>query len=100
MAAIYHVTTKGEWEEAKRKGVYESPSLATEGFIHCSALEQVAGVRERYFKDQADLIVLTIDTERLQHPLRFELAPSVGEEFPHLYGPLNLDAVVDEVEVI
>jgi uncharacterized protein (DUF952 family) len=94
MAIIYHVTTSGEWKEAQLKGYYEAPSLAVEGFIHCSEEGQVNGVLERYFKGQHDLVKLVIDTDKLQHRLQYDIAPSIKEAFPHVYGPINLDAVV------
>lgn len=95
MQTIYHVTTGAEWEKAQQQGFYEAASLPLEGFIHASADErQVQGVLQRYFAGQAGLVKLTIDTARLTHELKWELAPSVNEEFPHIYGPLNLDAVV------
>jgi len=97
MAYIYHVTTRAEWERAQAQGFYEAASLASEGFIHASADErQVQGVLQRYFAGQSDLVQLTIDPSKLVHELKWELAPSVGEEFPHIYGPLNVDAVVAE----
>ncbi len=94
MAIIYHITTLAEWEEAKEKGFYTAPSLATEGFIHNSEEHQVKGVLERYYKNKKDLVKLFIDTEKLEHPLKYEFASSVKDTFPHIYGPLNLDAVI------
>ncbi|TCZ68398.1 DUF952 domain-containing protein [Flaviaesturariibacter aridisoli] len=95
MATIYHVTTRAEWEQAQQQGFYEAASLPVEGFIHASADErQVQGVLQRYFAGQSGLVKLTIDTSKLTHELKWELAPSVGEEFPHIYGPLNVEAVV------
>ncbi|RYZ22999.1 MAG: DUF952 domain-containing protein [Chitinophagaceae bacterium] len=95
MQVIYHVTTRAEWEQAQQQGAYTAASLPVEGFIHASADErQVQGVLQRYFAGQKDLVKLTIDTSKLTHELKWELAPSVNEEFPHIYGPLNLDAVV------
>ena len=94
MAFIYHITTKQEWGLAKEKGYYTAPSLETEGFIHCSEEEQVSGVLERYFSGKEDLIKLVIDVEKLNSGLKYELAPSVNESFPHVYGPVNLDAVI------
>jgi len=91
---IYHITTADEWKQAIRNGEYEAPSLHTEGFIHCSTQHQVAGVLERYFSGKTGLVKLTIDTELLHNELKFELAPSINEEFPHVYGTINLDAVV------
>ena len=91
---IYHVTDKRTWEKALQQGYYEAPSLHTEGFIHTSKQEQVAGVLERYYKGKTDLLLLHIDETKLTAPLKFELAPSVNEMFPHIFGPINTDAVV------
>lgn len=99
MTFIYHVTTKAEWEVAKKKGYYSAPSLETEGFIHCSEEHQVQGVLERYFKNRNDLLKLVIEPQKLKAELKYELAPSVKETFPHVYGPINLDAIVEELEI-
>ena len=99
MAFIYHVTTKEEWDMAKKKGNYIAPSLETEGFIHCSEEQQVKGVLERYFKNKNNLVKLVIDSQKLNAELKYELAPSVNESFPHVYGPINLDAVINVTEI-
>ena len=91
---IYHVVTTQNWQKALQQGFYEAASLATEGFIHASKAEQVAGVLERYYKNQVNLLLLHIDETKLTAALKFELAPSVNEEFPHIFGRLNLDAVI------
>jgi uncharacterized protein (DUF952 family) len=94
---IYHVTTNEEWVIAQNKGFYEAPSLAIEGFIHCSTANQVQGVLERYFAGKNNLVKLVIDTIKLTHELKYELAPSVNQEFPHVFGTINLDAVIEVV---
>jgi uncharacterized protein (DUF952 family) len=99
MALIYHVTSIQEWTAAQTKGFYEVSSLHTEGFIHCSEAGQVKGVLERYYSGKKDLVKLVINTELLSAPLKYELAPSVNENFPHVYGPINLDAVIGVEEV-
>ena len=99
MAIIYHVTTSKEWNRAKEQGFYEASSLHTEGFIHCSEASQVKGVLERYFAGKKDLVKLVIDTDKLTSPLKYELAPSINEDFPHVYGSINVDAVVG-VEIV
>jgi uncharacterized protein (DUF952 family) len=91
---IYHVVTDANWQKALLQGFYEAESLVKEGFIHTSKAEQVAGVLERYYKEQNNLLLLHINEEKLTASLKYELAPSVNEEFPHIYGRLNLDAVV------
>jgi uncharacterized protein (DUF952 family) len=95
MENIYHVTTKKNWEEAQSAGFYFTASIEKEGFIHCSKKDQVSGVLERYYRGQKDLLLLTIDPAKVVAPLRYELAPSVNQEFPHIYGTLNLDAVIN-----
>jgi uncharacterized protein (DUF952 family) len=90
---IYHVTTAAAWQQALAQGYYEAPSLATEGFIHLSQQEQVAGVLQRYYEGQQGLVLLHVEESKLLAELKYELAPSVNELFPHLYGRLNIDAV-------
>ncbi|MCW3119843.1 MAG: hypothetical protein JWM28_3925 [Chitinophagaceae bacterium] len=94
MALIYHVTTKVEWKAALEKGFYEAASLATEGFIHCSEEQQVEGVLERYFNGKTDLVKLVIDTGKLTSHYVMEWSPSTRDTFPHIYGPINVDAVI------
>lgn len=93
MATIYHITTLHDWNQAKEKGIYESLSLAKEGFIHCSEEDQVGGVLNRYFEITKDLVKLEIDTNKLVPELKYELSPALNELFPHVYGPINLNAV-------
>jgi uncharacterized protein (DUF952 family) len=92
---IYHITTRDQWTRAREAGQYEANTLASEGYMHCSTQDQVAGVLERYFKGQTSLVKLKILKEKVERPLVFELAGSINEVFPHIHGPLNLDAVVE-----
>lgn len=91
---IYHVVTKANWQNALQQGFYEAESLAKEGFIHTSKAEQVAGVLDRYYKGQTNLLLLHIEETKLTAPLKYEIAPSVKESFPHIFGRLNLEAVI------
>ncbi len=91
---IYHVVSHADWLKALQAGYYEAASLALEGFIHTSQASQVAGVLQRYYQGQHDLLLLHIDETKLTAPLKYEMAPSVNELFPHIYGRLNLDAVI------
>ena len=96
---IYHVTTTAAWDAAKQAGEYVASSLGTEGFIHLSRKEQVQGVLERYYAGQSDLVLLHVEETLLTAPLKYERAPSVNEDFPHVYGPINIDAVV-QIEIL
>ncbi|MBC7949021.1 MAG: DUF952 domain-containing protein [Chitinophagaceae bacterium] len=95
MPIIYHITTQVEWDQAKAKGYYEAMSLPTEGFIHCSELHQVNGVLGRYFEGKSDLVRLEIDTEKLTSKYVFDWSPSTKDTFPHIYGPINSEAVLN-----
>lgn len=99
MPVIYHVTTAPEWEAAKAKGYYEHPSLKAEGFIHCSQEQQLAGVLERYFQGATNLVKLVIDTDKLTSKYVFDWSPSTADTFPHIYGPINTDAVIDVIRL-
>lgn len=92
---IYHVVTAANWKAALAQGYYEADSLATEGFIHASKESQVKGVLERYYQNQTNLLLLHIDETKLTTELKYELAPSVNEAFPHIFGRLNIDAVIN-----
>jgi uncharacterized protein (DUF952 family) len=96
---IYHVTQQEKWEEAQLKGEFIADSLAIEGFIHCSVEGQVAGVLERYYKGQTGLVKLKIEKTKVERPLIFELAGSINEVFPHIHGPINLDAIVEVIKL-
>jgi uncharacterized protein (DUF952 family) len=99
---IYHITSLEAWNEARQRGDYRTDSLSIEGFIHCSTQEQVVPVAEKYYKGQGSLILLVIEPERLTADLKWEPPaegappPGVpdGSLFPHIYGPINLEAVV------
>jgi uncharacterized protein (DUF952 family) len=95
MPIIYHVTTAADWKAAQQKGFYDHPSLTAEGFIHCSQEHQVAGVLERYFAGKTDLLKLVIDTDKLTSKFVFDWSPSTADTFPHVYGTINTDAIVD-----
>jgi uncharacterized protein (DUF952 family) len=99
---IYHITSRTAWNEARERGDYRAESLETEGFIHCSTETQVVPVAEKYYKGQNNLLLLVVEPSLLSSELKWEPPsggappPGVaeGELFPHVYGPINLDAVV------
>ena len=91
---VYHITTEAAWTKAQEVGEYIADSLTIEGFIHCSSEAQVAGVLDRYYKGQTNLVKLTIDKSKVAYPLIYELAGSINEVFPHIHGPINISAVI------
>ena len=97
---ILHITTPNEWEAVKADSHYKAPSLQTEGFIHCSTFSQVLGVVNQWFKGQNKLLLLVIDQEKLTYEVKFEDLYNHGDHFPHLYGPLNTNAVIAQVPLV
>lgn len=89
---ILHLATRGDWEA--RTDVYRAPSLDEEGFIHCSTQSQLAGVAGRHFRGRTDLVLLTIDPEQLEDRVVYEDLEGLGEDYPHVYGPIPVTAVV------
>lgn len=95
---IFIVTPRERWQAAQQAGEFVTPSLAGEGFIHAATREQLAGVLERHFPGQTDLLLLEIDAA-LVGALRYEASPRSGELFPHIFSALPLVAVLS-VEAI
>jgi len=95
MASIFHVTTADVWDAAVAEGEYRQSTLdrtlEEEGFIHCSTAAQVPGTLRRFYQGIDDLVRLEIDPDQVGAEVRYEGDP---EAFPHIYGPLPVDAVV------
>jgi len=99
-ARIFHLALASEWEAARRSGSYTTSTLgrtlAEEGFIHASRADQWQGVRDRFYSDvEEPLVLLVIETARLDVPVVAEPPfPDSTETFPHIYGPVPASAVV------
>ena len=91
MRPIYHLVSPAAWQ-AEPAADYRAASLSAEGFIHCSFAAQVSWAANKFYADAAELLVLRIEPARLTSPLRVESAGAAGD-FPHVYGPINRDAV-------
>ncbi len=95
---IFHITFAADWARAAEEGEYRistrGRTLEQQGFIHASDAHQVAGVANFIFAADDGLIVLAIDTDRLRSPVRYENVPGSEEPFPHIFGPINSDAVI------
>jgi uncharacterized protein (DUF952 family) len=95
---LFHVADRARWEASVAAGEYTQSTrgmeLADAGFIHLSTQGQVDGVLQRFYDGVDDLVLLHIDESLLTWPVVFEPVGDSGEEFPHLFGPLNPDAVV------
>ena len=109
MSHIYHITTRAAALEARQSGEYRTESLLSQGFIHFSQIFQTLGVANAFYAGQTDLVILVVDVSRLKAELKFEepihpgaaastVLPAADALFPHLYGPLNFDAVDQVVD--
>ena len=95
---IYKICTKSDWLKIKKKGQYKGSKKDLEdGYIHFSGEDQVKGTLKKFYQNQKDLVLLKVDTLKLDH-LIWEQA-SDGNMFPHLYSPLDMINVVDEIEI-
>jgi uncharacterized protein (DUF952 family) len=90
---IYHIVSETDWAAVGESAYYRGDTLDTEGFIHCSTIEQVLDTANFLFRGRDDLLLLKIDRGKLKSPLKFEDGGD-GRLFPHIYGPLEVDAVV------
>jgi len=90
---ILHITERKQWEKAKLNGIYHSDTLGSQGFIHCSNPQQVVKVANVLFHAREGLVLLCIETDKVRCEIRYE-GITEGEKYPHIYGPLNIDAVI------
>jgi len=100
---ILHIVARADWDSALARSVYAPPSLDAEGFIHCSTSAQILRTANRFYRGQTGLVILCIEESRLDAAPKYEPPdPALGETladlFPHLYRPLNLDAVVRVID--
>lgn len=98
---ILHITTRQDWENAVKNNIYTAPSIEKEGFIHCSTIKQAVDTANIFFKGQKGLVLMCIEEAKLESLCKYEDPtggglhnPDNGALFPHIYGPINLSAVV------
>lgn len=100
---VVHVASQADWDAAETRGRYTHPSLEADGYIHCARPEQVESVVNAGDPPPGlELVAVLVDTDRLDAEVQWEsgrtrTGPDDPEAFPHVYGPIDLDAVVDVV---
>lgn len=101
-AVVYHLALRDEWADAKATadGRYRRSTLGQSlddvGFIHCSKPHQAPVIADLVYAGRDDVVLLTVDTSKVPSEIRVEASDRPGETFPHIYGPLPVDAVVRE----
>jgi len=98
MAIIFHIAPKEKWNKSRSRGQYTDESLQSEGFIHCSAAEQLVDTANKHYKGQNGLVLLRIDTSDIVSEVAYESNSGSNEEYPHIFGPINHDAVKDVID--
>jgi len=90
----YHLTPEPVWRAQEQQQAYQPEAFEVDGFIHCTdgEVNLLAVANAFYQADQRPYVVLVLDRDRINAPVRFEDADRI---FPHIYGALNRDAVVD-----
>jgi uncharacterized protein (DUF952 family) len=81
-----------------QQGMYQPESLETEGFIHASPANQLTRVANKYYRQHAELCMLAVAPARVQAEVKWETIAN-GDIYPHIYGPLNMDAVVSMTHI-
>jgi uncharacterized protein (DUF952 family) len=92
---IVHCLKETEWKKALQKRFYGEKYLNSCGFIHCSPVELMVDVANYNFKHETGLVLLCIDTEKVRPEIVWEDLEDSGNEYPHIYGLLNIDAVIE-----
>ena len=93
MPTTFHLTPREWWNASERREPLGAPSLADEGFIHCTtgAAEMVATANRHYRDDPRPFVILTIDLDLLSCPWRMDDPSGI---YPHIYGPIDREAIV------
>lgn len=92
---IYHITDRQTWQADNDVQFYNGDTLSSIGFIHCCRSDQIDFVLENWFRGQADLVLLQVNTKKLTSQLVFENLEGGSELFPHIYGPIDRTAITN-----
>ncbi|HSG15591.1 MAG TPA: DUF952 domain-containing protein [Anaerolineae bacterium] len=94
MSILLHIAEREKWVAAVKAGQYRPDSLAEVGFIHFSLPEQIVPAADVWYRGRRGLVLLVVDPARVTAEIRFEDCYQSGQEFPHIYGSLPVEAVV------
>lgn len=104
MAYIFHIVEKSQWDNLSKDQEYYNPrSLSIDGFIHCAKADQILDVANHLLKNKGlnHLVLLKINEIKIEHELKYEPPfefPMSEVFYPHIYGPLNIDAIEDIID--
>jgi uncharacterized protein (DUF952 family) len=95
---LLHIITAEDLAEARAIGQIAPASLESEGFVHCSYPEQVLTPANERFGGQSNLVLLVLNPDQIQAPVVVEDSYDSGTAFPHIYGPIPVDAIDQVIE--
>lgn len=98
MVLLFHIAHLKDWIEAEIKKEYRIDSFLSQGFIHCSLMKQIIAVANRFYQEQKDLVLLCIDSNKIIPEIKYESSKDNDEEYPHIYGPININAILKVVK--
>lgn len=97
---ILHCMEQQKWNEIKHKKSYGKEHIEREGYIHCSPVEYFWRVAPNFIDVQAALILLCIESDKVEAEIKWEDGDNCGKEYPHLYGELNIDSIINVLPFI
>ncbi len=96
---IAHIIKNNEWDRIKENKFYFPKSLEEDGFTHCSSLKQVCKVADYIYPQESGIIILIIETDKLNSKVIWEDLYNLDEDYPHIYGPINISSVIKVVKL-
>ncbi|MEL6495737.1 MAG: DUF952 domain-containing protein [Cyanobacteria bacterium J06623_7] len=93
----YHITSLAEWQQAQNLGEYKPEAFDRDRFIHLSYGHQLLTVAQRFYAGHRGLVILVIDSSKIKDGLIEENLEGGSELYPHFYGVLPIDVVIDAI---
>ncbi|BCN30772.1 DUF952 domain-containing protein [Anaeromicropila herbilytica] len=91
---ILNCMEKARWEKVREEITFGKTEIQKEGFIHCSPIKYWWRVAPYFQSVEEELVLLCIDTEKLTSPVKWEDGDNSGREYPHIYGEINVDSII------
>ncbi len=91
---IFHITTPKIWQQFANENYFEAASLKTEGFIHTSTSAQLEATAQRYYAAENEILILHLDANKMKSKIKFEFANSVNDYFPHIFGVIEKENIL------
>lgn len=92
---LYKILSKHNWQSTQEKKIV-ALSADDDAFIHFSKEDQLERILGKYWSEEAEAVILKIDSSRLQGRLVYETNPGGSAKYYHLYeGVIPFQAIVE-----